>query len=144
MIDLKLIKYIEKDIKRIDRDIARLYNVQALIYSDKVKSASVSDTSDIIVKLEELQEERKKAVRRYVDLRLKTYKIIQSINDKTQQELLKLRYYDYNSWDDIAQQLGYSLRYVHKLHNRALQEYEKLANSAIFEVNFYKQSSVGR
>lgn len=144
MIDLKLIKYIEKDIKRIDRDIARLYNVQALIYSDKVKSASVSDTSDIIVKLEELQEERKKAIKRYVDLRLKTYKTIQSINDKTQQELLKLRYYDYKNWDEIASNLGYSLRYVHKLHNRALQEYEKLANSAIFEVNFYKKSSIGR
>jgi hypothetical protein len=44
--------------------------------------------------------------------------------DYTTEQLLELRYLCFKTWEQIAVDLGYDLRYLHKLHSRALDSCE--------------------
>ena len=46
---------------------------------------------------------------------------IDSVADMRYRHVLELRYRNYYSWDRIANALGYDLRYVYRLHGKALQ-----------------------
>ena len=47
---------------------------------------------------------------------------ISQVDNDTYRLLLELRYLDYFDWVEIAHILRYDLRYIYKLHNKALQE----------------------
>ena len=49
------------------------------------------------------------------------------------QTILELRYLCFKPWEQIAVEMGYELRYVFKLHGRALDQCEYL----LFELLFY-------
>lgn len=55
-----------------------------------------------------------------VDLKRDIVAIIKAVENPEYQTLLELRYLCFKTWEQIAVDMGYELRYLHKLHHRAL------------------------
>jgi len=85
-------------------------------------SGSTSRMADAICKIIDLQNEINRDIDTLVDLKKKIMRVIKSVVNPEHQTLLEKRYLCFLSWKKIAVDMGYDLRYVHKLHIRALDE----------------------
>ena len=61
-----------------------------------------------------------------VDTKCEIMKLIKKVEDARYQELLILRYIEFNSWNDISNKMGYEYRHVLRLHGKALLAAEKI------------------
>ena len=77
-----------------------------------------------LVKMIDLEYEINADIDRLVDLKREMATLIERVNDPSQRLLLEMRYLCGNTWEDIAQKMGYDLRWVYRLHGKALQEFE--------------------
>ena len=50
---------------------------------------------------------------------------INTLEDETLKSLLRLRYLELKKWEDIAYIMGYSNKYIFKIHNKSLLEVDK-------------------
>ena len=75
----------------------------------------------IIVKVIDLESEINDDIDTLVDLKREIVSIIKKINNPEHQTLLELRYLCFKTWEQVAVDMGYDLRYIHKLHGRALE-----------------------
>ena len=75
-----------------------------------------------LVKVIDLEYEINDDIDRLVDLKREMATLIERVNDPSQRLLLEMRYLCGNTWEDIAQKMGYDLRWVYRLHGKALQE----------------------
>ncbi|NLV51172.1 MAG: hypothetical protein GXY20_10835 [Clostridiales bacterium] len=85
-------------------------------------SGSTSRMADAICKIIDLQNEINRDIDTLVDLKKEIMRVIKSVVNPEHQTLLEKRYLCFLSWEKIAVDMGYDLRYVHKLHIRALDE----------------------
>ena len=76
---------------------------------------------ETICKIVDLEQEINADIDRLVDLKAEARKAINAVTDPDQQLILELRYLCYKSWEEIAEEIGYSETWIHKLHGRALQ-----------------------
>lgn len=53
-------------------------------------------------------------------------KAISRVEDRTQRTLLVKRYIEFKTWEQIAVDLGYTWRHVHRIHAEALKAVEKI------------------
>ena len=77
-----------------------------------------------LVKMIDLEYEINADIDRLVDLKREMATLIERVNDPSQRLLLEMRYLCGNTWEDIAQKMGYDLRWVYRLHGKALQEFD--------------------
>ncbi len=85
-------------------------------------SGSTSRMSDAICKIIDLQNEINRDIDTLVDLKKEIMGVVKAVANPEHQTLLEKRYLCFLSWEKIAVDMGYDLRYVHKLHIRALDE----------------------
>lgn len=85
-------------------------------------SRSTSSMADAVSKIIDIQSEINNDIDTLVDLKQEMVTVIKDIGNLEYQTLLEKRYLCFLSWERIAVDMGYDLRYVHKLHNRALKE----------------------
>ena len=83
-------------------------------------SRNVYRMQDIIGKIVDLENDINRDIDALVDLKREMVAIIKSVADPECQTLLELRYLCFKTWEQIAVDMGYELRYLHKLHHRAL------------------------
>jgi DNA-directed RNA polymerase specialized sigma subunit len=57
-----------------------------------------------------------------IELKAEIESKINSVENLKLRELLKCRYLDFKSWEEIAYLNGYSWRHVFRLHEKALDE----------------------
>ena len=50
--------------------------------------------------------------------------LIAKVSDPSHRVLLELRYLGGNTWEEIALKMGYDVRWIYRLHGRALQAVE--------------------
>ena len=82
---------------------------------------NVHSMEGTIAKMMDLENEINRDIDTLVDLKREFVFIIKKINNPEYQTLLELRYLCFKTWEQIAVDMGYDLRYIHKLHNRALE-----------------------
>ena len=70
----------------------------------------------------DLQHELADAMNDLADVNRAIARVIREVKNYDYQDLLVKRYVFGEPWEKIATDLGYDLRYVHKLHGRALAE----------------------
>lgn len=87
-------------------------------------SKKLHPMESIIVKMVDLEEEINSDIDDLVDLKRDIFSMIKEIKNPEYQTLLELRYLCYKSWEQIAVNMGYNIRYLYKLHDRALDECE--------------------
>lgn len=92
--------------------------------SDNLPSGSqnVQAMEDNIVKIIDLENEINKDIGTLVDLRREIVGVIKRISNPEYQTLLELRYLCFYSWEKVAVEMDYDLRYMHKLHRKALEQ----------------------
>ena len=83
---------------------------------------NVHSMQDIISKMVDLEAEINCDIDTLVDLKREIVSVIKKIQNPEYQTLLELRYLCFKTWEQIAVDMGYDLRYLHKLHDRALEK----------------------
>lgn len=118
----------ERNIKRIQDEIDEVRELQqsvSAMQSDGMPHAhNVSDLSDYMVKLEKhitfLNREKKAKVEAYKRI----VPCIEAMEDETEKDVLFFRYIKGYRWEKIADVMMYSMRQVHNIHGRALNNFE--------------------
>lgn len=75
---------------------------------------------NVIVKMVDLEHQIHNDIDTLIDLKKEIVLLIKQIKNPEYQTLLELRYLCFKTWEQIAVEMGYDLRYLHKLHSRAL------------------------
>lgn len=78
-------------------------------------------TESVVTKIADLSVEAEREIDKLVDLKREISSIIEWVENPEQRLLLELRYLGYQTWDTIAQRMGYSNRRVLQLHKLALE-----------------------
>lgn len=85
-------------------------------------SRNVQAMEATIVKIVDLENEINEDIDTLVDLKREIVGVIKHIQNPEYQTLLELRYLCFYSWEKVAVEMEYDLRYMHKLHRKALEQ----------------------
>lgn len=80
-----------------------------------------STMADAVCKIVDLQVLLNNDISELVALLHQIRDVIESIEDNEYKTVLEKRYLCHKKWEEIAVLMGYDLRYLYKLHNRALE-----------------------
>ncbi len=88
----------------------------------KSPSGSTSRMEDVIVKIIDLQTEINSDIDRLVDLKAEIVKAIKAVENTEYQTILEKRYLCFQTWEQIAVDMGFNVRHVYRLRDEALEE----------------------
>ena len=119
-------RYLNSEIDRKIRELemwrGKIYNVTSTL-SDMPKGKSRSNTIENgVIIITDIENNINDEIDKLVDLRKEIENKIEVIEDLKLKELLKCRYLDFKSWEEIAYKSGISWRWVYSLHEKALDE----------------------
>lgn len=123
---------IRQEIK-IQRDILNelennLDNVKSFDYSkDKLQGGPVQDDTVMIEKINriiEVQEIIREKETELKRIQANLYLEINRLTNTNEKILLQARYILNETWEQIAERLGYSVRQVHRVHRSALENFK--------------------
>lgn len=125
---------IERLEKQIQNKLSEIYQLKTMACSvsvsnekDRVQTSPDKDRlGSTVAKIVDLEKETDRLVDEFVEKRNHIIGQIDSMDNVDYYHILSLRYVSRNTFDDIAEKTGWSIRQVFKLHGRALQEFEKL------------------
>lgn len=118
---------IDKQIYTILEEIDRLNDLAAKCTSTlSVTPGGVGgNLEDTIARIVDYKQEVNADIDKLVDMKRERRGIIEQLPNKEHRLILTKRYICGHRWEKIAVDLGYNLRWVHRLHGRALSEAEK-------------------
>ena len=89
---------------------------------------ATSKMADAVAKIVDLQAEINHDIDMLVDLKREISSTIKAVPSSELQTLLEKRYLCFQSWEQIAVDMGYSMHHLYKLHNQALSICDDLLN----------------
>ncbi|ROR28370.1 hypothetical protein EDD66_105312 [Mobilisporobacter senegalensis] len=104
---------------RITKESARTQ-----ILSDMPKSKTHTDLSDYIVKIDDMISRIDKLKKECMDKKLDIETHIFEMPDGVEAEIIYKRYLEFKTWEQICTEIGYSWRQTHRLHNKALNNFQ--------------------
>ena len=100
--------------------------IKSVDYSkDKVQSSGGNTMEDTIVKIVDMENAINEKIDQLTDLKAEIRNNINKLPDDTERLLLTYRYLCFLSWEEIAVKMGYSYRNIHRVHSRALRDFER-------------------
>lgn len=87
---------------------------------------ATSKMADIVCKIVDLQAEINQDIDTLVDLKREIGAVINAIPTEEYSTILERRYLCFERWETIAAGMGYDLRWLHRLHDKALVEVEEI------------------
>lgn len=118
---------------KIQRDLlveleCNLDDVKSFDYSkEKLQGGPIPDDSITVEKINRIIEVQEKIKEKELELKsfqAKLYLDIVKISDKNEKILLQARYILNETWEQIAERLGYSVRQIHRVHSSALENFK--------------------
>ena len=88
---------------------------------------ATSKMADIVDKIVDLQAEINRDIDALVDLKGEMRSKLEMVPAEDYKAILEMRYLCFMSWEQIASNLGLSVPYTYKLHDRALKGFESRA-----------------
>ena len=85
-------------------------------------SRNVHSMEDVIAKIADMQAEINADIDHLVDLKKEIMQVIKAVQNPEHQTLLELRYLCFRSWEYVAEELGYNVRHVYRLHDEAVEQ----------------------
>lgn len=113
--------------KAINSKLETLEQLKALAtkvtvsYSEKVQTSKVSDNSEIICKIMDLQNEINEDIDKLVDGKREQIAKINKIDNITYRTILTHRYINCLTLEEIAVKMEFTYRWICKLHGRAVR-----------------------
>ena len=83
---------------------------------------ATSSMEDVIAKIIDLHAEINNDIDTLVDLKRSLSKTIKAVDSPEYQTVLEKRYLCFQSWEQIAVEMGYDLRWLYRIHGKALEE----------------------
>jgi DNA-directed RNA polymerase specialized sigma subunit len=113
------------------RDLA--LKTTSVLQDDKVQSTKQqSPMENALVKLISLEEEINDDIDQLIDLKRELATFVDEIENPSHRLLLELRYLSGNTWEEVAVLMGYDVRWVYRLHRKALKEAtERIENNTV-------------
>ena len=126
---LKQIRLIDKEINQMLNELERIRC--SLMRSPQLKQVSVQESKvglkdDVYIKMIEYNDKINQKVDELIDTKKKVFDIIEQIKDHEQRLILKMRCVDCEKWEDIEQELHVSKNTMHRIHRKALKEFNSL------------------
>lgn len=94
--------------------------------TDRVLSSNSTDAMKIIDKIIDLEKEINTDIDNLVDLKKEARKKINKLSDSRYIAVLTEYYINCKTWGQVAKDTGYDLRWVYRLHSKALQAFSKI------------------
>ena len=108
-------------------ELARLkelsVSVSAPVISERVQSSRLNDAPFVrfFLKIRDLEEKIDAEIDRLVDLKAEIRNVIDRVKDPDEQMVLRYRYINGMSWEQISNELSADRTTVYRWHNMALQ-----------------------
>ena len=83
---------------------------------------ATSTMEEAITKIIDLQAEINRDIDTLVDLKRDLSATIKAVGNTEYQTVLEKRYVCFQSWEQIAVEMGYDLRWLYRIHGKALEE----------------------
>ena len=83
---------------------------------------TTSKMADVIVKIIDLQTEINNDIDELVDLKSEIVRLIKEVDNYEYQTLLEKRYLCFNTWEQIAVDMDYSIQHIYRLRDKAVSE----------------------
>ena len=116
--------------RRIDSKLEQLSALKDMV--TKTTSAMTDDVvshtrnihsmQDVVAKIIDMQAEINADIDRLVDLKSEIMHVIKDVRNPEHQTLLELRYLCFKSWEYVAEQMGYNVRHIYRLHDEAVEQ----------------------
>ena len=131
---LKSIRTLDMAIKVKEEELYRLkLNIASLspqTTGERVMNSSTSDMMSTVDKIVDMQAVINAEIDRLVNLKEEARSKINQLKDTRYVSLLTDYYINCKTWEQVADDMGYDLRWVYRLHGMALQSFSK-----IFEID---------
>lgn len=130
---LRQLKYLDNRInaKLLEREqIRTMAEKTTASLSEKVQTSSGTKMDDVVVRLVELEELINKDIDKLVYLKEEAGDKINRISNDKYKIVLSMYYLSSKTFEEVAELTEMSFRWVHKLHGRALKEFEKILYSS--------------
>ena len=123
---------------RIDQRInSKIEQVQSLRELSGKATATLSNETfsgtrnfhrmeDVICKIMDLESEINADLMQLINTKHEIVTVVKCVENPELQTLLELRYLCFKTWEQIAVEMHFDLRWVHRLHHRALNEVESI------------------
>ena len=112
--------------KRIEEEIEQLRldkMAPSLVMDDMPHAHDQKDLSDYAARLDELGRKLIKARYERIDLYAEIFADIERLEDETEKAVLTYRYLRRYSWEKICVEMGYQWAQMHRIHARALKNF---------------------
>ena len=103
------------------RELEQSAKIQKI--SDMPKGCKQSDLSDYIVKIEVVYTKIVRLRSECIERKLEIENRIADMEDGIEADILRKRYLEFKSWEEICVELNYSWRQTHRLHSNALSNF---------------------
>lgn len=122
------IKYIDEDIKSRQEEVCRLRQA-VTIKTSSIKLEVVQETRrgafderyiEMIGKAEDIN----RKIDELVDTKVRVSNEIDLMDDRVSRIILREKYVNLKTYEEIAEIMGYDLRHLYKLHGRALESFK--------------------
>ena len=87
---------------------------------------NVHRMEDVIAKMVDLESEINGDLCQLLDTKREIVTVIKCVDNTELRTLLELRYLCFKTWEQIAVELHFDLRWVHRLHHKALNEVDAI------------------
>lgn len=113
----------------INSDLAELQNLRSLSISissdmskERVQSTKRPDKiGSIVAKIVDLENEINAEINQFVDLKKEIRDKINLLTNRNQQLVLRLRYIEFLTWEQVAKRMTYSMKQVFRIHGEAIK-----------------------
>ena len=85
-------------------------------------SRNLHSLQDVISKIIDMQAEINNDIDHLVNLKQEIMQVIKGVQNPEHQILLEQRYLCFKSWESVAEELGYNIRHVYRLHDEAVEQ----------------------
>lgn len=119
-------KYLDREIDRKQRHIeemrARLERTTPSLSLAPLGAGAGDKMAGGVAKILDWEKEVAEDIDRLVDLKREIEGKIDKVDKPNLREILKCRYLDCMTWEEVAAKTKYDCRWVHRLHRRALEQ----------------------
>lgn len=106
-----------------DRSLAeRITRNASESFQNGTGGAGSNSTENYLIRLADTQERLQEALRALADVREEITSVIQAVDDLDAQTVLVRHYLAYETFEQVAEKMHYSIRSIHYKHNSALEQ----------------------
>lgn len=130
--ELKEYANIKRELHQVEEQIEKLrYEknnfIKSCTFSDMPKNPNIYDNKieTLLIKIEEAEEKYINLYSNLLEVQTKIENVINTL-DPRERVLMRYRYIECKSWEEISVLINYSWKQTHRIHSKILQKIEKM------------------